>query len=237
MPSSNGRPTFWGKMRTIYPSPHRANRFTGFTIIELLTVVAIIGILIAILIPTVGNLREGARITRATSDAKQIVIAWRTYYNDRHQWPEPQDFETGDAQAKSSERADGEVFWGAYVQLLTGNFDPETQPSWAKHNPGATDYLSLAPEQIDANGEFVDPWDNPYKFKLDKRYTETAGVITDGTRRGDLRIGRFDYSYYGDPNNPSDQQIIVEDLAIAWSRGPDTLDHDPQVAEDDPKSW
>ena len=141
------------------------------------------------------------------------------------------------SEAKSSERADGEVFWNAYVRLLSGDFDPDTQPSAAKHNPGATVYLSLTPEQIDENGEFVDPWENPYKFKLDKRYSESAGEISDGTKMGDLRIGRFDYGAYGDPRNPSDEQVVIEDLAIAWSRGPDGLDHDPESAEDDPKSW
>lgn len=52
---------------------------SGFTLIELLTVIAVIGILAAILIPTVGGVRESARRGTAASNLRQIAIAYAAY--------------------------------------------------------------------------------------------------------------------------------------------------------------
>ncbi|AHF89123.1 N-terminal cleavage protein [Opitutaceae bacterium TAV5] len=68
-----------------YPSPRPAK--TGhagraFTLIELLTVIAIIGILAAIIIPTVGKVRETARAAQCLSNIRQIAMALNLYADD-----------------------------------------------------------------------------------------------------------------------------------------------------------
>ncbi|MDR1281692.1 MAG: DUF1559 domain-containing protein [Opitutaceae bacterium] len=58
------------------------HRHPGFTLIELLTVIAIIGILAAIIIPTVGVVRGKARAAQCASNLRQIGLAMNLYADE-----------------------------------------------------------------------------------------------------------------------------------------------------------
>ncbi|HYF47838.1 MAG TPA: prepilin-type N-terminal cleavage/methylation domain-containing protein [Planctomycetota bacterium] len=62
------------------PSVPRSAR--GFTLVELLVVVAIIGALIGLLVPVLGNARAAAKRTQCLSNLRQIYLATETYINN-----------------------------------------------------------------------------------------------------------------------------------------------------------
>ncbi len=59
----------------------------GFTMIELLTVIAIIAILAAIIFPVAGTVRERARQSRCMSNLNQIFVALQNYKDDYRAYP------------------------------------------------------------------------------------------------------------------------------------------------------
>lgn len=64
----------------------------AFTLIELLTVIAIIGILAAIIIPVVGRVRATARAAQCKSNLRQLGVATHLYVTDNRGVFPPGDF-------------------------------------------------------------------------------------------------------------------------------------------------
>ncbi len=54
----------------------------GFTLIELLVVVAIIALLISILLPSLSEAKEQAKVARCLSNYRQLMVATTTYFMD-----------------------------------------------------------------------------------------------------------------------------------------------------------
>jgi type II secretion system protein G len=120
----------------------RSKPSRGFTFLELLVVMAIIGILLAIAIPLYGRYREKARGAVAYSDLKEIQLAIEVLATDTETWPGPNDV---------GKIADQEV-WdlnaaNAGLVATNGGF-----PNWA--GP----YMQSVPK---------DPWGSSYFFDPD----------------------------------------------------------------------
>ena len=70
--------------------PHRSTRGAlacGFTLIELMVVLVIIGVLAALIVPNVLNRADDARVTAARTDVNNLMQAMKLYKLDNQRFP------------------------------------------------------------------------------------------------------------------------------------------------------
>jgi prepilin-type N-terminal cleavage/methylation domain-containing protein len=73
----------------------RAKRAAGFTLVEILIVVAIVAILSSISFPVYKNYIEKAKVTVAINTLESVRKAMEIYYIDSHLYPAALDFASG----------------------------------------------------------------------------------------------------------------------------------------------
>lgn len=202
-------------MTTSWRNPERSGRgaLRGFTLIELLTVVAVIGILMAILIPSVGMVRRNAAVSKSRSQFGQYVTAYEAFRAEMGHYPS-----MGASGAEFDLKDHNPVF----IETLSG-FDPAGgRPTTAyatKANPRRMRFYTFAesefaPEGSAYEGELIDGLENPHLHIVIDRDLDgfvQAGDFDDlpPERRPDhpLRGGVFVYSSNAE-NNPDWNWIL-----------------------------
>lgn len=122
--------------RKIKPNVARA----AFTIIELLTVIAIISILVSLLIPAVMMARESARVTQCQNNLRQVVLATLAFESDRQRIP-PLEEVIPCAQSRVGETVHS---WSVFTRLL--NYLQSEAADELKRNKGwSQDILGNGP--------------------------------------------------------------------------------------------
>ena len=144
----------------------------GFTLVELLVVVAIIAILIASSGVSVAGAQQRARILKATSDVKvisQAILAYENYDrgNEKFELPTMSD---RDATADS-------------LAFLLGEGE-------SAKSGGKIPVLLMA--SLKAGNTLIDPWGTPYKIKI----VETDVVPKFKTAPGSMQTGYYLPNFY-----------------------------------------
>ena len=103
----------------------------GFTLIELMVVLAIIGVLAALIVPNVLNRADDARVSAARVDVSNLMQALRLYRLDNQRYPSAEQGLQALVQRPDKPPVPGN--WKAYIDKLPN--DPWGQP-YLYANPG-----------------------------------------------------------------------------------------------------
>lgn len=132
----------------------------AFTLVELLTVIAIIAVLMGLLFPTVGAVRDSARRTQAQNDATQIATAIRAYYTEYGRYPDT------DASSDNTE----------LIAILTGRHDTKNRRKIVFFEGTVAKEAGRYGIQNNGTGEFFDPWGLPYLVEMDSDYDNEVTI-------------------------------------------------------------
>jgi len=175
---------------------NRSPLTAGFTLIEIIIVIAVIAILAGIATPSiVKNIRD-SRVARARSDCKEIATTMASFYKDTGQWPNGTSGAPGTLYYYTLKTAgtDPTGMWGSTWATRADTFDNQL----INNTPGYPTTGELrwdGPYQTEYK---PDPWNHPYIcgiYYLKSGDTHPVYVVSAGpdgvlqTRPGQLLAG------------------------------------------------
>jgi prepilin-type N-terminal cleavage/methylation domain-containing protein len=138
----------------------RAGR--GFTLIEMLVVIGIIGLLMGLLFPAVGALRNAANRARAEQELGSFEVAIKAYLNEYGKFPLQVDATTDRVYRDNT-----------YIQLLQILRADPSYTDLDLWNAKRAVFMEVAEKAVVA-GRLKDPWGNDYLVAADMTFDKNT---------------------------------------------------------------
>lgn len=161
-----------------------ANGCRAFTLIELLLVIAIMGLLMGLVLTGLSRAQSRGKVLKARRDIAQLKTALSAYYADYSQFPN----------IGSNSRDSGYIVTGEdVVQILRGRENHNGQ------NPKRRTYMDFHASST----RMLDPWENRYRIAMDTNYVGEVSVPGGVT----LRMGVAAWSAGPDGSDGTDDDV------------------------------
>ena len=192
----------------------------GLTLVEVLVVIAIIGILIAMLLPAVGSAREAARRTQCINNLRQLALAMHSFHDANHRLPGFINSVGGTANRMAS--------WP--IMLFPYVEENNLWSLWSDPAASASDANRFAPVRLLTCPS--DDFDDPSAANLS--YVANCGnaiLCLPGQTPGPTGIQRGDGVFFlrWDPMSPATGPVKM--LSITWKQVRDGLDQTLLLSE------
>ena len=167
--------------------PQPRSRLHGFTLVELLTVIAIIAILMGLLFPVLGIIKDKAHYAAAKTACLGIITAVKAYNTEYGKYPEPRatapstpaDAIVGESTGGAGGTVGNENLFNTLRAKAVGtNASHALNPRRIVFFDGKDAANTAAPKGgFGSSGAFFDPWGAQYCVAIDLDYDNQLGTL------------------------------------------------------------